>query len=72
LLKSWVVLRDVRQINIPEDIEDLIEAVYSTEDTKEFCLKRNCSDMIPQAIGRAGAPGLSGRTSNLLTAPMTV
>lgn len=54
LLKSWVVLRDVRQINIPEDIEDLIEAVYSTEDTKEFCLKRNCSDMIRRRLDVLG------------------
>jgi len=57
LLKSWVVLRDVRQINIPEDIEDLIEAVYSTEDTKEFCLKRNCSDMIRRRLDVLGPQG---------------
>ncbi len=44
LLRSWLVLKDLREVRIPEDMERLIEAVYGPEEP------RRCPETLVPAL----------------------
>ena len=51
LLRTWLILREKKQIEIPEEVEDLIEAVYDTEKSFDN-LDENLIDFWQISLGK--------------------
>lgn len=84
LLRSWLALKDLSQIDVPANVEDLVESVYDDRNcpddmpsalaqhwrqTREEGVKEMQSDMYQADIRRIGPPGSKEELSGLVSDP---